>query len=666
MTTLSLLQALVDSTHKDFGISPGFPIRASSVPSSYSYLDRLRRVDGKESKFNRIGSFTGQNGHILDRWQFEWDGGQCVFFVDCYAGFDSSCSPFGWKLAPRTNNDPWISSNQLPTSPATWESSDDGEAWSFGDSIAVFQTNPPTMVEKVCKTGIAKLKESNEILQTIPKVVKYPFVLQLFYKPGMSPVSKDSRRAFRAFAIKQLPCSHDRTAWRYILCEFNSGGEFNYKELTALPTRNDVIRLFFKIAGIPEHQNHIGTMKDAYKLLNPNASLPQAQDVRVGGSEFSLFELVKSGIRSLFNKTPGKKDQPTNISGKSIEPDFSAFPYGSKYTHLNHSSIHKELRSANSIDEFQKAISNFDSPQDAWNYNKGWLFENCKGYQPIVLSLLCGIDPQEAEIIMKQDGDGMSHYRLYQLFRFLISNYKDPVVRSYLVEANDRLFLPGKLVLTDAEKEQIIKMKDEDLCAFINSELPNFSLKASDFNAKQLISSSDVMSGNHIAWTMVHYQSLLSQAVAVGDVMFASFLLDHGADVNQRLETHISNGAIMEADPIICRIRNAEMFELFVKHGVEFYPWSGYVHEGKRDEKSGFRNNLLETLWKEAEPSPEIQNLYSVLYKYNYDAPSKLRNKELIQQYKNSGKPWKGGGEFEKWVHRNGWSMLSGDASTTR
>ena len=368
----------------------------------------------------------------------------------------------------------------------------------------------------------------------------------------------------------------------------------------------------------------------------------------------------QSLLKSLFQRILNPAEISDNAESGCLKnrdnsgPDFESYPYGSKYSHLAHATIHKQLYSLKSADDGRTILSFFDSPNDAWIFNKAWLFENCKGFQPLLISILFGVDPSEAETLVLSNNNG--NRGLCLLFGALLPFYKESGIRNYLVSAYKRFGPTESIQLFPADKQFIIKLADPELVDFIGQNLPSLALTVKDFNDM----GNWVRHTDYSHWYTYEYESLLSKAVDADDVPFASFLLDHGASPNQRLQVWIMRQSedVMETSPIIEKIRSAKMFELFCAHGVDFYPWCGYVHEGQRKEGSGTRHNLLELLWKNVAPSTTIQELLETLYKHNYDEPSRLRMRQLAVEYVTSKKSWKCGIEFEKWVRRNGGPIL--------
>lgn len=86
-----------------FAYSKDNPIQTTSIPMSYQYLNSLK-YKGKPVKYERIGSFTGANGHLVDGYRINTKSGlfakatEHIIYIDAYADTISQKAPEGFTL----------------------------------------------------------------------------------------------------------------------------------------------------------------------------------------------------------------------------------------------------------------------------------------------------------------------------------------------------------------------------------------------------------------------------------------------------------------------------------------------------------------------------------------------------------------------------------------
>ncbi len=87
----------------EYGYSVDNPIRMSSVRDSYQFLNRLVAENGKIMSYDRCGSTTGQNNHIVDVYEIRvslglWKKKTYTIYIDAYAQNPSFVAPKHFKL----------------------------------------------------------------------------------------------------------------------------------------------------------------------------------------------------------------------------------------------------------------------------------------------------------------------------------------------------------------------------------------------------------------------------------------------------------------------------------------------------------------------------------------------------------------------------------------
>ena len=91
---------------------------------------------------------------------------------------DSASLPFGDESSLGTPKK-LMDISKWPSMPAPWSSSDSGEAWVWGDFVAIFQTKPISMGEQLSK--IVGRKDIS------PSPIQYPFAMTMFYRQDRNP-----------------------------------------------------------------------------------------------------------------------------------------------------------------------------------------------------------------------------------------------------------------------------------------------------------------------------------------------------------------------------------------------------------------------------------------------------------------------------------------------
>ncbi len=90
---------------QNFGLSVDEPIQTTSVRASYMYLNRLK-YNGKPVIYERVGSCTGKNRNIVDKYKVFQEKGLffkrkkfiCDLYINAYSTKQSDLAPKGFTL----------------------------------------------------------------------------------------------------------------------------------------------------------------------------------------------------------------------------------------------------------------------------------------------------------------------------------------------------------------------------------------------------------------------------------------------------------------------------------------------------------------------------------------------------------------------------------------
>ena len=85
-----------------------------------------------------------------------------------------------------------ISLTKWPTMPAPMHSEDEGEAWVWGDFVAILQKNPKTCVVVLTEVMNQLSKERNPS-PPLPSVMVYPYAMVVFYRKDRNPHGPSSQ-----------------------------------------------------------------------------------------------------------------------------------------------------------------------------------------------------------------------------------------------------------------------------------------------------------------------------------------------------------------------------------------------------------------------------------------------------------------------------------------
>ncbi len=174
-----------------------------------------------------------------------------------------------------------IALSQWPSLPAPFASSDAGEAWVWGDYVALLQKAPPTMAEKLGGRGYG------------PVSLKYLFVMTVFYRKDRNPHGPSSRPIWVAtleqldqrLAARQMGISRREMGSMGLTGEapivrglFSAGVRLNLGNFEEVLTRDsarayflDLMREQFSLEGEPLA---VGTIQEIYG--HPETGFPES------------------------------------------------------------------------------------------------------------------------------------------------------------------------------------------------------------------------------------------------------------------------------------------------------------------------------------------------------------------------------------------------------
>ena len=178
--------------------------------------------------------------------------------------------------------------------PAPFSSVDPGEAWVWGDYVALMQTRPVTVTEMMVEMTGTKGMD-------IP-AIEYPFVMTVFYRKDRNPHGPSARPILVATLEKM-----DYAAMAKIMTKkgmkfneadlptktpvvqglFTGDGRFNLGEFDQILTK-DTARQYFlnwmrQTLSLPGEPEKIGTLKDVYGNPKTGWEPHQAKAPKKGG-----------------------------------------------------------------------------------------------------------------------------------------------------------------------------------------------------------------------------------------------------------------------------------------------------------------------------------------------------------------------------------------------
>ncbi len=166
----------------------------------------------------------------------------------------------------RALDDTAISLLNNPSIPDLWASSDEGEAWEWGNYFAIFQLNPRTFAEGLCERMANTPANLKKLNKKYKNEFRYLYAMTVYYKKGKNPSGVDSARPVKIIALEQSKQFGD---WGPVFigmftpqCRMNLGtynGEGN---------REAVRNLFFShlIEDSTELPRRFGVIADAFEL----------------------------------------------------------------------------------------------------------------------------------------------------------------------------------------------------------------------------------------------------------------------------------------------------------------------------------------------------------------------------------------------------------------
>lgn len=88
-----------------YGLSLENPVRLTCIPDAYAYLNKLRH-DNKPVDYSRLGSFSGKDGHLVDKYVLTVTQrkflskkiSQTEIYIDCYSDVAIVVPPQGFTL----------------------------------------------------------------------------------------------------------------------------------------------------------------------------------------------------------------------------------------------------------------------------------------------------------------------------------------------------------------------------------------------------------------------------------------------------------------------------------------------------------------------------------------------------------------------------------------
>lgn len=180
-----------------------------------------------------------------------------------------------------------IALSEFPSMPAPWSSMDAGEAWVWGDYVAILQTKPICVAEMLSKmTGVKDIPITP---------VEYPYAMTVFYRKDRNPHGSSSRPILVATleqidyrnAAKMMGVRETEMLSSLGLAEtppvvqglFEAGTRYNLGNYDGDLTRNSARQYFLNLVGrtlSPEGEPvKIGAISDVHG--HPNTGFP-AQD----------------------------------------------------------------------------------------------------------------------------------------------------------------------------------------------------------------------------------------------------------------------------------------------------------------------------------------------------------------------------------------------------
>ena len=324
---------------------------------------------------------------------------------------------------------------------------------------------------------------------------------------------------------------------------------------------------------------------------------------------------------------------------------YESCPYPPPYDRLAHSTIRRNLCSVESFGQLKNVLSAFPTPDIGYVMNLPWLKEWVELHPNRLVDLLfpafCFSDKDLCDSLLRSDNVLEKDQAVEALQHFARSDADEKVVA-----------FMARYVDMSKEKRAYYSKKMKWL-PFID---------ARDFKSLEFFKSIglDVRIGDegverrkHTDFNLFYsneYCSPLSVAIDKNDVARVKLLLDWGANPNQML--YFSCGRSPESTPIsghplLCNIRNREIFDLMVAAGMDLYP--------KLDQDNpNDRYNLVETLWSGKSLNSEEVAFLEYLYSIAYDKPLMGKITSIRDSVeKHEGRPYdKNIQHVQKWLSR--------------
>ena len=180
-----------------------------------------------------------------------------------------------------------VSVSNNPSMPASWESSDSGTSWEWGNYYLVLQKNPRMAIMKVYGN------KAPAQLKAMASRLRYFYALFVYYKPGKNPSGKDSFRPCEVLTMESVDGDGPNFCSFLPTMRCNHGAGFDDKSM-AVTQFFDYLR-----KTIPGEPVRIGDMMEVHRRLNPEAhDAMVAQQGKSGclvmlAAPFLLFELAR-------------------------------------------------------------------------------------------------------------------------------------------------------------------------------------------------------------------------------------------------------------------------------------------------------------------------------------------------------------------------------------
>lgn len=348
-----------------------------------------------------------------------------------------------------------------------------------------------------------------------------------------------------------------------------------------------------------------------------------------------------AGLGKWFSELKPEKLKTAERKAKRVKSfTFDSCPFSAPHNSINHTAIRHKLLKAKTFRETQDALSEFPSPAIGYAANKPWLTEwvelrpalwvgsNRVSIVDVLFAAFCFDDKELCDSLIQEGYVLNKELALDVLCRFARISAEDKV----------KAFIKRYVDLSDENKKyfaanihwlKIIDSGDTDVIAYFKGQ--GVDIRIGDDGLERY---KHVDYDKFYSWT---YTSPLLQAIEKNNVARVKFLLDWGANPNQRL--YISAGRdndwVLHLDPLLTHIRSREIFDLMVAAGMELYPAEEPEQAGSR------RYNLVETLWMSKTLSQPEVDFMNYLYDIGYDKPLVNRIADIQNSLDNhEGRPY--------------------------